>query len=83
MFGAISVKFRNFDMQIIFAIPPIFHFRRWFVEFLSLFQSTEIPITLSINSLEKPKPIWTFHDSPYLIMKQTDKMAQFLIRFNC
>ena len=29
MFGAISEKFRTFDMQINFAIPPIFHFRRW------------------------------------------------------
>ena len=29
MFGAISEKFRTFDIQIIFAIPPIFHFRRW------------------------------------------------------
>ena len=28
MFGAISEKYRTFDMQIIFAIPPIFHFRR-------------------------------------------------------
>ena len=83
MFGAISEKFRTFDMQINFAIPPIFHFSRWLGGFFSLFQSYEIFITLSINSLEKPKTIWTFHDSPYLIMKQTDKMAQFLIRFNC
>ncbi len=29
MFGAISEKFRTFDMQINFVIPPIFHFRRW------------------------------------------------------
>ena len=29
MFGAISEKFRTFDMQINFAIPPIFHFSRW------------------------------------------------------
>lgn len=29
MFGAISEKFRTFDMQINFAIPPSFHFRRW------------------------------------------------------
>ena len=33
MFGAISEKFRTFDMQINFAIPPIFHFRRWLGEF--------------------------------------------------
>ena len=51
---AISEKFRTFDRQINFAIfppPPIFHFRRWFGEFFSLFQSCEISITLSINSL--------------------------------
>lgn len=29
MFGAISGKFRTFDVQINFAIPPIFHFSRW------------------------------------------------------
>lgn len=29
MFGAISEKFRTLDMKINFAIPPIFHFRRW------------------------------------------------------
>lgn len=34
MFGAISEKFRTFDIQIIFAIPPIFHFRRWLGEIL-------------------------------------------------
>lgn len=55
MFGAISEKFRTFDMQINFAIPPISHFRRWLGEFFSLYQSYEIPITLSINSLEKLK----------------------------
>ena len=33
MFGAISEKFRTFDMQINFAIPPISHFRRWLGEF--------------------------------------------------
>ena len=53
-------------MQINFAIPPISHFRRWLGEFFSLFQSYEISITLSINSLEKPKTFWTFHDSPYV-----------------
>ena len=37
MFGAISEKFRTFDMQINFAIPPISHFRRWLGEFFSLF----------------------------------------------
>ena len=42
-----------FDMQIDFAIPPISHFRRWLGEFFSLFQSYEISITLSINSLGK------------------------------
>jgi len=34
MFGAISEKFRTFDIQIIFAIPQIFHFRRWLGEIL-------------------------------------------------
>ena len=58
MFGAISEKFRTFDMQINFAIPPIFHFSRWLGEFFSLFQSYKISITLSINSLEKPKKLF-------------------------
>lgn len=50
MFGAISEKFRTFDMQINFAIPSISHFRRWLggilfpffkvTKFLSLCQST-------------------------------------------
>lgn len=66
MFGAISGKFRTFDVQINFAIPPIFHFSRWLGEFFSFFQSYEISITLSINSLEKPKNFWTFHDSPQI-----------------
>ena len=49
MFGAISEKFRTFDMQINFAIRPIFHFSRWLggilfpffkvTKFLSLYQS--------------------------------------------
>lgn len=60
MFGAISEKFRTFDMQINFAIPPIFHFRRWLGEFFSLFQSYEIS-TLSISLLRN---CWAFHDSP-------------------
>ena len=64
MFGDISEKFRTFDMQINFAIPPISHFRRWLGEFFSLFQSYEISITLSINSLRN---YWAFHDSPYSI----------------
>ena len=51
MFGAISEKFRTFDMQINFAILPISHFRRWLGEFFSLFQNYKISITLSINSL--------------------------------
>ena len=51
MFGAISEKFHTFDMQINFAIPPIFHFRQWLGKFFSLFQSYEISITLSINLL--------------------------------
>ena len=65
MFGAISEKFRTFDKQINFAIPPISHFRRWLGEFFSLFQSYEISITLSISSLGKSKTFWTFPDSPY------------------
>ena len=63
MFGVISEKFRAFDMQIIFAIPPIFHFSRWLWEFFSLFQGCEISITLSINMLRN---YWAFPDSPYL-----------------
>ena len=66
MFGAISEKFRTFDMQINFAIPQISHFRRWLGEFFSLFQSFEISITLSINSLRN---YWTFHDSPYVVYR--------------
>ena len=66
MFGAISEKFRTFDMQINFAIPPISHFRRWLGESFSLFQSYEISITLSINSLGKSKTFLAIHDSPYL-----------------
>lgn len=40
MFGAISEKFRTFDIQIIFAIPPIFHFRRWLGEILFPFSKS-------------------------------------------
>ena len=29
MFGAISEKFRTFDMKINFAIPTFSHFHRW------------------------------------------------------
>ena len=66
MFGAISEKFRTFDMQINFAIPPISHFRRWLGgNSFSLFQSYEISITLSINSLGKSKTFLAIHDSPY------------------
>ena len=64
MFGAISEKFRTSGMKINFAILSIFHFRRWLVEFFSLFQSYEIPITLSINLFRN---YWTVHDSPYLV----------------
>ena len=63
MFGAISEKFRTLDMKINFAIPPIFHFRRWLGEFFSLFQSYEISITLSINPLRN---YCAFHNSPEL-----------------
>ena len=83
MFGAISEKFRAFTCGLNLRFPKFFTLVGGWGNSFSLFQSYEISITLSINSLEKPKPIWTFHDSPYLIMKQTDKMAQFLIRFNC
>ena len=34
------------------------------------FLSYEMPITLSINSLEKLKTFWIFHDSPYLILRK-------------
>ena len=37
------------NMQINFAIPPISHFRQLLGDFFSLFQSCEIPITLSIR----------------------------------
>ena len=63
MFGAISEKFRTFYMQINFALPPFFYFSLWFGEFFSLFQSYEISITLSINSLGKSKTFRAFHDS--------------------
>ena len=55
-------------MQINFAIPPISHFRRWLGEFFSLFQSYEISITLSINSLGKSKTFWPFYDSPEITL---------------
>ena len=51
-------------MQINFAISPIFHFSRWLGEFFSFFQSYEISITLSINSLEKPKTFGHFTTVP-------------------
>lgn len=55
MFGAISEKFRTFDMQINFAIPPFFTlFGGWGNSF-SLFQSYKITITLLISSLGKSK----------------------------
>lgn len=38
MVGAISEKFRTIDMQINFAIPPIFHFSRLLGEFFSFFK---------------------------------------------
>ena len=56
-------------MQIIFAIPPISHFRRWLGESFSLFQSYEISIALSINSLRN---YWAFPDIPYLVFLQLD-----------
>ena len=64
MFGAISEKFRTFDMQINFATPPILTFLGSWGESFSLFQSYEIYITLSISSLGKSKTFWAFHDSP-------------------
>ena len=80
MFGAISEKFRTFDMQINFAIPPISHFRRWLGYFFPLFQSYEISITLSINSL---RSYWALSDSPYCKrqVKQFYKSAFFRKRF--
>lgn len=57
MFGAISEKFRTFDMQINFAILPIFHFRRWLGEFFFPF---------SINLLRN---YWAFHDTPCIMVK--------------
>ena len=47
--------------------PPISHFRWLLWDFFSLFQSCEIPITLSINSLRKSKVFFAFPDSPYFI----------------
>ena len=67
MFGAISKKNRTLDMQINFAILPNFHFRRWLGEFFSLFQSYEISITLSINSLGKSKTFQAFQTVPNLM----------------
>ena len=66
MFGAISEKFRTFDIASIFAIPPIFTFPLWLGE--SCFPITKIQNSneLSINLLEK---FSTFHDSPYLWQK--------------
>ena len=65
MFGAISEKFRTFDMQINFAIPPNFSLSMVVRGILfPFFQSYEISITLSINLLHN---YWAFHDSPYLI----------------
>ena len=72
MFGAISEKFRTFDMQINFAIPPISHFRRWLGEFFFLFQSYEISIALSINLLRN---YLAFHDSPYPNIKHYRTIA--------
>lgn len=69
MFGAISEKFRTFDMQIDFAIPPISHFRRWLGEFFSLFQSYEISITLSISSLGKSKTFFGISRQSLIIKK--------------
>ena len=51
----------NMNMQINFAIQPIFHFRQWLGEFFSLFQRYEFSITLSINLLRNYR---AFHDSP-------------------
>ena len=53
MFGAISEKFRTFDMQINFAIPPISHFRRWLGEFF--FPFIKVTKFLLHNSLGKLK----------------------------
>ena len=64
MFGAISEKFRTFDMQINFAIPPNFSLSSVVGGILFRFQSYEISITLSINSLGKSKTFQAFHDSP-------------------
>ena len=52
MVGAISEKFRTFDMQINCAIPPIFHFHRWLREFFSLFLKSR-NFYHSINQLVK------------------------------
>ena len=41
MFGAISEKFRTFDMQINFAILPILHFSRWLGEFFFPFSKLQ------------------------------------------
>ena len=51
MFGAISEKFRTFDMQIILAIPPLFHVGILFF----LHQRHKTSVTLSINLLRKLK----------------------------
>ena len=52
--------------RLILQSPPISHFRWLLWDFFSLFQSCEIPITLSINSLRKSKVFLHFQTVPTL-----------------
>ena len=79
MFGIVSEKFRTFDMRINFAMPPISHFRRWLGEFFFLYQSCEILITLSINSLGKLKTFLAFSDSPHVIIGRFTTIPIYLV----
>jgi len=63
MFGAISAKFRTFDMQIYFAIPPNFAFFGRLEE--SFFSTSNIQTSYHIINQFVGKSS-TFYDSPYL-----------------
>ena len=69
IFGAISAKFRTFDMQINFAIPPNSALHGLLEEFFFLYQRYKISNTLAINSLGNTQhfrtvPILIFLFSP-------------------
>ena len=66
MFGAISEKFRTFDMQINFAILPISRFRRWLGEFFSPLSKLRNFYYIINQFIRKVKNIMAFPDSPYI-----------------